>query len=77
MNVLCIINECIMITIRESIPTESIIRAYTDESVEQDEEVFIETMREPEISETKEDIEDVKNCGFRFTPVLPVHRVRD
>ena len=27
--------------------------------------------------ETKEDIEDIKNCGFRFTPVLPVHRVRD
>ena len=54
-----IINECIMITIRESIPTESIIRAYTDESVEQDEEVFIETMREPEISETKEDIEPI------------------
>ncbi len=23
--------------------------------------------------ETKEDIEDIKNCGFRFTPVLPGH----
>ena len=27
--------------------------------------------------ETKEDIEDIKNCGFRFTPVLPGHPVRD
>ena len=48
-----IINECILITIRESIPTESIIRAYMDESVEQDEEVFIETMKEPEIEKTQ------------------------
>lgn len=37
-----IVQECIMLTIRESIPTESIIRAYLDESVEQEEEVFIE-----------------------------------
>ena len=27
--------------------------------------------------ETKEDIEDIKNCGFRFTTVLPGHPVRD
>ena len=27
--------------------------------------------------ETKEDIEDIKNCGFRFTPVLLGHPVRD
>jgi Fe-S-cluster containining protein len=26
--------------------------------------------------ETKKDIEDIKNCGFRFTPVLPGHPVR-
>ena len=44
-----IIQDCILTTIRDSIPTEAIIRAYMDESVEQDEEVFVETMKEPEV----------------------------
>ena len=44
-----IIQECILLSIRESIPTEAIIRAYMDESVEQDEEVIIENMEEPVI----------------------------
>jgi len=42
-----IVQECIMITIRESIPTEDIIRAYMDESVEHEEEVTIEQLNEP------------------------------
>ena len=37
-----IVQECILTAIRESIPTEAIIRAYMDETVEQEEEVFIE-----------------------------------
>lgn len=37
-----IIQECLILTIRDSIPTEDIIRQYTDESVEHDEEVTIE-----------------------------------
>jgi hypothetical protein len=37
-----IVQECILNAIRESIPTESIIRAYLDESIEQEEEVTIE-----------------------------------
>lgn len=37
-----IIQDSILISIRESIPTESIIRAYMDESVEEEEEVIIE-----------------------------------
>jgi hypothetical protein len=36
-----IVQECILTTIRESIPTEDIIRAYMDESIEQEEEVII------------------------------------
>lgn len=50
-----IVQECILLAIRESIPTESIIRAYMDESVEQEEEVTIEKIEEPEqpIVETK------------------------
>lgn len=46
-----IIQECILTTIRESIPTESIIRAYIDESAEQEEEVIIENIPEEPISE--------------------------
>jgi hypothetical protein len=42
------IQECILTTIRESIPTEDIIRAYMDESVEQEEEVVIENITEPD-----------------------------
>jgi hypothetical protein len=48
-----LIQECILTTIRESIPTESIIRAYLDESVEQEEEVIIEPVV-PDKPETKD-----------------------
>jgi hypothetical protein len=37
-----IVQECVLAAIRESIPTEAIIRAYLDESMEQEEEVIIE-----------------------------------
>ena len=56
-----IIQECILITIRESIPTEDIIRAYMDESIEHEEEVTIEQSTEPIMEETstpKKDDED-------------------
>jgi hypothetical protein len=39
-----IVQESILNTIRDSIPTEAIIRAYMDESVEQEEEVIIENI---------------------------------
>lgn len=42
-----IVQECILIAIRDSIPTESIIRAYLDQSVEQEEEVIIENIEQP------------------------------
>lgn len=42
-----LIQECILVTIRESVPTEDIIKAYMDESEEQEEEVFIESVKEP------------------------------
>ena len=52
-----IVQESIMITIRESIPTEDIIRAYMDESVEHEEEVTIEQLEEPivQAQKTEED----------------------
>ena len=43
-----IVQECIMNVIRESIPTEEIIRAYMDESIEHEEEVIVETIAQPE-----------------------------
>jgi hypothetical protein len=48
-----IIQECILIAIRDSIPTESIIRAYMDESIEQEEEIIIENIEDPDIQDTK------------------------
>ena len=46
-----IVQECILTTIRESVPTEAIIRAYMDESVEQEEEVIIEDVPDAEQAE--------------------------
>jgi len=50
-----IIQECILTAIRESIPTEDIIRAYMDESVEREEEVVIENIEEPELVKGSEE----------------------
>ena len=50
-----IIQECVLISIRESIPTEAIIRAYMDESVEHEEEVIIEDVNDEE-EKVSEDI---------------------
>lgn len=47
-----IVQECIMTTIRESIPTEDIIRAYMDESIEHEEEVTIEHIEPTIVDDT-------------------------
>jgi len=43
-----IVQECIMTAIRDSIPTEEIIRAYMDETEEVEEQVIIEKIEEKE-----------------------------
>ncbi len=43
-----IAQECVLASIRDSIPTEAIIRAYLDESIEHEEEVVIEPVQEEE-----------------------------
>lgn len=53
-----LVQECIMNVIRESIPTETIIRAYLDESVEQEEEVIIEQIQEEAPEEPVRPIEE-------------------
>lgn len=50
-----IVQECILTAIRESIPTEDIIKAYMDESTEHEEEVIIENMDEPVLMENGTD----------------------
>jgi hypothetical protein len=55
-----IVQDCILTSIRESIPTEAIIRAYMDESVEQEEEIFIENVKEPVVDTPLESESEVK-----------------
>jgi len=72
-----IIEECILTAIRESIPTEEIIRAYMDESVEQEEEVIIENIEDPTLEPEKEDENIVlekernKENDEKFPEVVP------
>jgi hypothetical protein len=62
-----IIHECILKTIQESIPTSEIIRAYLDESVEQEETVVIETIENPELKNDNNNNE----TNTKETPPLP------
>jgi len=64
-----IVQECILTTIRESIPTEEIIRAYMDESIEQEEEVIIENIVDE--VDNKEDIPETKSEEIKSEPELP------
>lgn len=70
-----LIQECILVTIRESVPTEEIIRAYMDESEEQEEEVFIEQVKDPvlEKQETKtyETTQETTEEDKEEIPVVP------
>jgi len=52
-----IIQECVLMTIRESLPTEAIIRAYMDESMETEEEVTVEPVEEDEDNDANNNIE--------------------
>ena len=72
-----IIQECILTAVRESIPTEEIIRAYLDESIEQEEEVVIENIIEPVV---KDDFKTESNdnesgdnpeIGKNEDPIIP------
>jgi hypothetical protein len=67
------VQECILTAIRESIPTEEIIRAYMDETVEHEEEVIIENMEEPVLQKEKEPtITDVEEPEVEERPsVVP------
>ena len=53
-----IIEECILNTIRDSIPTEAIVRAYLDESVEQEEEEIVTVTTEENGVDVVENVVD-------------------
>jgi hypothetical protein len=59
-----IIQECILNSVRESIPVESILRAYMDESIEEDvveeiKEEFIQTPKQKEEIELSQEVENM------------------
>lgn len=79
-----IIQECILVSIRESIPTESIIRAYMEESMEDEEEVTIidEPIATPPADDAKEKNEKEKAETMvlpkeELPPVLSVENLTD
>jgi hypothetical protein len=75
------VQECVLCAIRESIPTESIIRAYMDEAVEEEEEVIIEPIKEedPAVGENdkKEDDQSKKDESEEnsATKELPIEEI--
>jgi hypothetical protein len=58
-----IIQECILNTLRESIPVESILKAYMDETIEEDviEEIKEQEINEQEIKEQEQEINGPNN----------------
>jgi len=71
--------ECILVTIRESIPTEAIIKAYMDESIEDEEEVIVEPIPENEEETKEEEKQDDTNNVVEIPPeeVAPTLSVED
>lgn len=74
-----IVQECILITIRESIPTESIIRAYMDESIEHEETVTIENLNDTEIEkiENENKIKESESESKEELNIEKVPSIRD
>ena len=81
-----VIQGCILATIRDSIPTEAIIRAYVDESVEHEDEVTVETVdegsaaaAEPEVAADPEPPAEPEPEAPAFTPetVPAIHDLDD
>jgi hypothetical protein len=66
-----IIRECILITIRDSIPTEQIVRAYLDESVEHEEEIIIENLKEEPFVDNSENNIDNNEEPAKTEPLPP------
>jgi hypothetical protein len=78
-----LVQECILMSVRESIPTEAIIRAYLDESVEEEQEVIIEPIKEDEKTEdpkgetTKEETTKEETTKGEEEPPTSVPSIKD
>lgn len=66
-----IIQECILTAIRESIPTEEIIKAYMEESTEHEEEVVIENIEEPVLENIEGPSGEQINTAEQPVPEFP------
>lgn len=66
-----LVRGCILDTIRNGlgVPTEAILRAYLDEAVENEEQVFIEPIAPPERDEVQE-LESAKRRALGLEPIL-------
>ena len=73
------VQECILNSIRESIPTEAIIRAYMDETVEEEEEVFVEPIEDVDVDVSLNVVteKDLKKVEGELPPVLSVQNLND
>jgi hypothetical protein len=77
-----IVQECILTAIRESIPTEDIIKAYMDESVEHEEEVVIENIEQPVLASdvdeiSKDDAETARESETKSEPIATVPSIKN
>jgi hypothetical protein len=74
-----IVQESILVSIRDSIPTESIIRAYMDESVEQEEEVIIENIEDPSADEPEPEVKEkeIVKEDDEAMPIVPSIKDKD
>lgn len=66
-----IVQECILNAVRESIPVENILKAYMDETVEEDvvEEIKEQIIEKPEKIVEKQEIFEGGNQGIKFNDV--------
>lgn len=66
-----IVQECILNTLRESIPVEAILKAYMDESIEEDvvEEIKEEVIHEPIIAIPQTPVASLQKTGVSFNDI--------
>ena len=68
-----IVQECILNAIRESIPTEAIIRAYMEEYIEHEEQVIIEKLEESKEDNIKAELEEAEiDSGAKEESIPPI-----
>lgn len=67
-----IIQQCILTTVRDSIPKEQIIRSFMDENVEQEEEIYIEPVAVPATAITNPVVSDIGGGSVKEEEPKPI-----